>query len=74
MRPSQAYREGHGVEFVGLVSSVVDRSENFRQAAIFVDKVLKGAKPGDLPIEFPTKPVLVINVKNANPNGDARPC
>ena len=61
-------------QFVGLVSYVVDSSENFRRAAIFVDKVLKGAKPGDLPIEFPTKPVLVINLKNPNPNGDARPC
>jgi putative ABC transport system substrate-binding protein len=48
-----------------LLSYGIDVRQNYQRAAIYIDKLLKGAKPADLPVEFPTKLEMVINMKTA---------
>jgi putative ABC transport system substrate-binding protein len=58
-----------GVDIGGLLSYGADLGDLFSRAAGLVGKVLKGTKPGDLPVEQPTKFQLVVNLKNAKALG-----
>ncbi len=63
------YEGSDSVEAGGLVSYTANDAENFRRAAYYVDRILKGAKPADLPVEQPMKFELVMNLKTAKQIG-----
>jgi len=63
------YEGSDFVETGGLMSYSSNDAESFKRAAIYVDKILKGAKPSDLPVEQPTKFELIINLKAAKQIG-----
>jgi putative ABC transport system substrate-binding protein len=53
----------------GLLSYGADQVDLFRRAASFVDRILRGEKPGDLPVQFPAKYEMVVNLKTAKALG-----
>jgi putative tryptophan/tyrosine transport system substrate-binding protein len=63
------YQAADWVERGGLMSYGPDHLDNYRRAALFVDKILKGVKPADLPVEQPTKFEFIVNLKTAKQIG-----
>ena len=63
------YPQSEFVEGGGLMTYAASRTDLFRRSAAYVDKILKGAKPADLPVEQPTKFEFIINLKAAKQIG-----
>jgi ABC-type uncharacterized transport system substrate-binding protein len=53
----------------GLLSYGIDQADTWRRAAAYVDRILRGEKPGDLPVQFPTKFEMAVNLKTAKALG-----
>jgi ABC-type uncharacterized transport system substrate-binding protein len=68
-RLPSVYQSREAADAGGLMSYGADLADNYRRVAYFVDRILRGAKPADLPIEQPTKFELVINLKTAKQIG-----
>jgi putative ABC transport system substrate-binding protein len=67
------FNESDFVRDGGLLSYGVDLVDTFRRAATYVDRILRGAKPGDLPVQLPTKFEMVVNRRTATALGLAIP-
>ena len=57
--------QGWGTEFGNLMSYGPDLEELFRHSTKYVDKIVRGTNPSDLPVEFPTRHLLIFNLKTA---------
>jgi putative ABC transport system substrate-binding protein len=68
-RLPSVYNNSEFVDAGGLMSYGADLADSYQRVAYFVDRILKGAKPADLPVEQPTKFELVINLKTAKQIG-----
>jgi putative ABC transport system substrate-binding protein len=68
-RLPSVYASGEAVDAGGLMYYGADEAERYRRVAYFVDRILKGAKPADLPVEQPMKFELVFNLKTAKQIG-----
>jgi len=68
-RVPSVHSNSEAVDAGGLMNYGADQTESYRRVAYFVDRILKGAKPGDLPVEQPMKFEFVINLKTAKQIG-----